>query len=33
MVMIRLTILPSATLADALELMKVNEISGIPVLT
>ena len=31
MVIDPLTILPSATLADALELMKVNEISGIPV--
>ena len=31
MVIDPLTILPSATLADALELMKLNEISGIPV--
>ena len=31
MVIDPLTILPSATLADALEIMKVNEISGIPV--
>ena len=31
MVIDPLTVLPTATLADALELMKINEISGIPV--